>query len=257
MDPYYVDSTGGSDSAGGRVTIADLQARGSVAADMRALMGCLTELGDRFNNTVTNFQQMDAEREARRAVLTPQMRSFKQLDAEGKLASVDKMFREISIEVTQLSCTSDNYLRWMLRFQQSVNGAKQAVAKLEARMNKEMDAQAAALITGLERQIAANTCWVEVYDKDPYDKTAVRLRCGYISQADDMLEGLCRLLPLEEWDRVYCCSPGQYWNSTTIFGYHDKHKMRMEVEDILEARNKLVFHNDSEDDKLQLVIVRR
>jgi len=38
---------------------------------------------------------------------------------------------------------------------------------------------------------------------------------------------------------------------------NDKHKTRMEVEDILEARNKLVFHNDSEDDKLQLVIVRR
>jgi hypothetical protein len=199
---------------------------------------------------------MDKEREARRAVLAPQMRGFKELDAEGKLAGMDKMFKTMSMEVSQLSCTSANYLRQLQLFKEHVDAAKDTVVKLETALKREMLAQVAALKKGWDRVEAATSCWVEVYDKDPSDKTAVRLRCGYITEADDMLERLCTLLPLEEWDEVYCCSPGAFWMPRKLFLSSDR--WHANLQDKLEAKKKLVFHNDSEGfDKQQLVIVRR
>jgi hypothetical protein len=217
----------------------------------------LETLGVSFRGRLTTFTDLVSKSNVRREELGPEMRNFKQLDEAGRQAGMDQMFKNLTVEVSKLTCLTNNLWGEWQRFEKPVNDSELAVAKLEARMKKEMLQQVADLAKDWERQAAATSCWVEVYDKDPYDKTAVRLRCGYIRELGNMLEQLCALLPLEEWDSVYCCSPGQYWSSTNIFGYNDKHKTRMEVEDILEARNKLVFHNDSEADKMQLVIVRR
>jgi len=179
----------------------DLQARGSVAADMRALMECLQNLG----------------------------------------------------------ANSANYLRQWQQFENLVNGANSALIKLQDRVQRDHLENVAALTKSWEEHAADTTCWVEVYDQDPSvksDKTAVRLRCGYISEADNMLEGLFRLLPLEEWDQMYCCLPGEFSTNTKLFRPLSDGG-REQVIDILEEKNKLVFHNDSEAGKMQLVIVRR
>jgi hypothetical protein len=102
-------------------------------------------------------------------------------------------------------------------------------------------------------------CWVEVYDKNPYDKTAVRLRCDYISEAGDTLEQLCALLPLEEWDEVCCCSPGQFWSSTSIVDIDYNHaNARTRAESRLAQFHNWIFHGESQGKGIQqLVIVRR
>ena len=257
MDPYHVDSTGGSDSAGGRVTIADLQARGSVAADMRKLQQCLKELGDRCHESLQRMRQMMSEGRDRRAALAPEVRTFQELDAADKQAEIDKMMRKLWMEVEKLTRTAVGPVDDLQRFQRHVDAAERAVEKLQAGMKTQMAAQVAAMCKSWEKEAAATTCWVEVYDQDPSvksDKTAVRLRCGYISEADDMLEGLCRLLPLEEWDQLYCCSPGEFSTNTKLFWPLSGGRVE-KVKDRLEAKNKLIFHDDRS--KKQLVIVRR
>jgi hypothetical protein len=110
--------------------------------------------------------------------------------------------------------------------------------------------------------MVSGRCWVEVYDKHPFDKTAVRLRCGYISEAGDTLEQLCALLPLEEWDELLCCSPGKYSCSTSIFDIDHNHanertraKSRLAKDGFL---HKWIFHGKSQVRGIQqLVIVRR
>jgi hypothetical protein len=229
--------------------------RSSVAADMRALMECLQNLGERFGGNLKTFRDLDAENKARRLVLAPQMRDFNKLDAEGKQAGMDRMFKAITREVDKLSAASANYLRQWQQFENLVNGAKSALVQLQAGVQRDMLEHVAALSKSWERQAAATSCWVEVYDQDPIsDKTAVRLRCGYISEADDMLEGLCALLPIEEWDQVYCCSPGEFSTNTKLFMPLSGGRPE-QVRDRLEANNKLVFHDDQA--KKQLVIVRR
>jgi hypothetical protein len=203
------------------------------------------------------MRQMMSKGMDRRKALAEEVRKFKKLDAADKQSEIDKMMGNVWLEVEKLTRTAVGPVDDLQRFQTHVDAAERAVEKLEAGMKKEMLAQVAALAKGWERVSAATSCWVEVYDKDPYDKTAVRLRCSYIREADNMLERLEALLPLEEWQAVLCCSPGQYQSSTNIVGYYDIQKTRIEVENILEARNELVFHNDSEAGKKQLVIVRR
>ncbi len=61
----------------------------------------------------------------------------------------------------------------------------------------------------------------EVYDKYPDDNTAVLLKANYISEAGDTLAQLCALLPLEEWDEVISCKPGNFWSCTLIVARSD------------------------------------
>jgi hypothetical protein len=251
------DSAGGSDSAGGKVTIADLQARGSVTTDLRELQQCLKMLGDRCHELLNRMRMMTSEGMQRREALAPEVRTFKKLDAEGKQAEIDNMMKKLWMEVEKLTRTAVGPVDDLQRFQRHVDTAERAVEKLQAGMKTQMAVQVAAMCKSWEREAAATTCWVEVYDQDPSvksDKTAVRLRCGYITEADDMLEGLCRLLPLEEWDQVYCCSPGEFSTNTKLFWLLSGGRGE-QVRDRLQAKKNLVFHNEAS--KKQLVIVRR
>ncbi len=125
----------------------------------------------------------------------------------------------------------------------------------------------------------ATSCWVEVYDEHPAEETAVRLRCGYIREADDELfSRLDMLLPLEEWDTVYCCRPGAYLSCTKLLdtSQHRTDDKRHElvlnwVQKTLGAlklthnkNHELIFHDDARvawsrerHYKQQLVIVKR
>jgi hypothetical protein len=112
----------------------------------------------------------------------------------------------------------------------------------------------------------ATSCWVEVYDKHPAEKTAERLRCGYMTEADDKLWRLSLLLPLEEWDTVYCCRPGEYLKCTNLVetSQHRTDDSRREhvrnwVQERLESTqtNQLIFPDDRLSYKQQLVIVKR
>ena len=104
----------------------------------------------------------------------------------------------------------------------------------------------------------AACCWVEVYDRDPaWDKTAVRLKAGYISEAKDTLEQLCALLPLEEWVDLFCTKPGCVGGGVYFVG---KDLSRGALNQSLDTStaHQCIYHNDHMPlGKLQLVIVRR
>ncbi len=112
----------------------------------------------------------------------------------------------------------------------------------------------------------AVTCWVDVYDRKPQHEGAVRLRCGYISDAvepEDLLSQLEEFLPLDQWKQLICCSPGDFGerfcllvSSTDLAGPHP----RMRVLDRLgvPGYHNLIFHNEANGlGKQQLVIVRK
>jgi hypothetical protein len=108
-------------------------------------------------------------------------------------------------------------------------------------------------------------CFVEVYDRKPQYEGAVRLRCGYISEAVeaiDVLEQLCELLPLEQWKQLICCSPGDFKSFCLLVSSRDLGNAypRAQAEFKLDSPgyHELMFHNDSKAlGKQQLVIVRR
>ncbi len=115
---------------------------------------------------------------------------------------------------------------------------------------------------------ATGSCYVEVYNKYPDDETAVLLKANYISEAGDMLAQLCELLPLEEWDEVLSCVPGNYWSTTQIVSRSDidndpKCGARAYPDARARVRSKFatlrtyIFPKDSNEARKQLVIVRR
>jgi hypothetical protein len=112
---------------------------------------------------------------------------------------------------------------------------------------------------------AAVKCWVEVYDKKPQYEGAVRLRCGYISdvvEACDLLAQLEKLLPLEEWKELLCCSPGDFKNFCLLVSSGDlgnaNPRTQAEFRLDMPGYHRLIFHNESKAlGKQQLVIVRR
>jgi hypothetical protein len=115
-------------------------------------------------------------------------------------------------------------------------------------------------------QSAATSIWVEVYDsnpsyKHPEENPPVRLRCGYIREVDNVLEQLCALLPLEDWDELYCCVQGQIGSPFVIVhpcDLQNKTDRHTCVQNTLKTFNKVIFHSESRGfPKQQLVIVRR
>ena len=107
----------------------------------------------------------------------------------------------------------------------------------------------------------AACCWVEVYDRDPaWDKPAVRLKAGYISEAKDTLEQLCALLPLEEWADVFCTKPGCVGGGVYFLGHQFRALSAGALRQSLDTStaHQCIYHNDHMPlGKLQLVIVRR
>jgi hypothetical protein len=104
-------------------------------------------------------------------------------------------------------------------------------------------------------------CWVEVYDSEPgwgNRGTAVRLNAGYISEAQDTLEQLCALLPLEQWARpAYCMRLGCVGGEVYFLGSDLSRGALNERLDTTLA-HELIYHNEQRGfEKMQLVIVRR
>jgi hypothetical protein len=112
-------------------------------------------------------------------------------------------------------------------------------------------------------QSAATSIWVEVYNRNPYYKhpgqnPAVRLLCGYIREDDKVLEQLCALLPLEDWDELYCCPPGRIQSPyiiATLYNLQNKTDRHTFMQNKLEEFNKVIFHSELRGfPKQQLVI---
>jgi hypothetical protein len=109
----------------------------------------------------------------------------------------------------------------------------------------------------------AACCWVEVYDSDPGwgNTTAVRIAAGYISEAEDTLEQLCALLPLEEWADLFCMVPGRVHGGQVYFLGHalsdlSAGALRQSLDS--EDARRHIYHNEQMAlGKLMLVIVRR
>lgn len=106
----------------------------------------------------------------------------------------------------------------------------------------------------------AACCWVEVYDSYPdFTTKPVRLEAGYISEAKDTLEQLCALLPLEEWEELFCIKPGRF-NSITasiVSDCYDRGAVWQKIHK--ESSQNYIYHHDNipGDQKLQLVLVRK
>jgi hypothetical protein len=110
----------------------------------------------------------------------------------------------------------------------------------------------------LVAQPCAACCWVEVYDRYPsFDKTEVRVKAGYISEAKDMLEQLGALLPLEEWADLFCTKPGCVGGRVYFVG-EDLSRGAVKQRLDYPSTQQLIYHNEHMPlGKLQLVIVRR
>ena len=118
----------------------------------------------------------------------------------------------------------------------------------------------------------AITCWVDVYDRSPSDEGAVRLRCGYIHDAvevDDLLAQLEAFLPLERWEELLICRPGDWLQARKVVSpddltmdtraqqrYAGGRGPRLQTQWKLDTphSHNMIFHSDS---KQQLVIVRK
>jgi hypothetical protein len=104
----------------------------------------------------------------------------------------------------------------------------------------------------------AACCWVEVYDSHPdFTTKPVRLEAGYISEAKDTLEQLCALLPLEEWEEVFCCKPGRLHSTTRIVSdCYDRGDVWQQLH--RESSQNYIYHHEKDGyQKLQLVLVRK
>lgn len=100
-------------------------------------------------------------------------------------------------------------------------------------------------------------CWVEVYDSYPdFTTKPVRLEEGYISEDKDTLEQLCALLPLAEWEELFCCKPGRFASTHSIVS--DCHDRGDVLQKLASSKNK-IYHYDNTPgfEKLQLVLVRK
>lgn len=102
-------------------------------------------------------------------------------------------------------------------------------------------------------------CWVEVYDSYPdFTTKPVRLEAGYISEAKDTLEQLSALLPLDEWEELFCIKPGCFnrIHATIVSECTDKGAV-LQTLDKKSSQNYIYHHDKNGYEKLQLVLVRK
>jgi len=103
-------------------------------------------------------------------------------------------------------------------------------------------------------------CWVEVYDSEPGwgNTKAVRLKAGYISEAQDTLEQLCAMLPLEQWANVFCMTPGCVGGEVYFLGQDLSRLSRNALKQELDRAKEIIYHNEQRGfEKLQMVIVSK
>jgi hypothetical protein len=106
---------------------------------------------------------------------------------------------------------------------------------------------------------------VEVYNCDPRDnpETAVRINCGYISDAGTVFDQLCDLLPLEKWRDVYCCTSPEDGGCKWIIITPPEDGNITEQDATRSTSSKeirnIIFHNElfEGQEKLVLVIVAK